>query len=102
MGEYAEYEVERMLGFGGRRYNGPRIRNLDLVKVHYHKVKQETEKALLMDIKGETALWIPKSIIACRSKHTVMLHRNVYQQILADEAARGTLDELLPDLPDED
>ncbi len=102
MGEIADEMINRMLGFGRRSGRRQVIRNLELVKIHYHRVKQETEKALLMDIKGAGELWIPKSIISCRSKHIAMLHKNVYQHILADESARQELDDLLPDLGDED
>lgn len=98
MGEIADEMVSRMLG------EGPRVRRthnpaMDLTKIHYHKVKDETEKALLIDVKNLGEVWVPKSIIMSRSAKTAFVRTNIWRDIVANSRS---VTGLLPDLPDED
>ena len=60
-----------------------RDRNFYHIWITFNFIARETEKSYLIVVHGETNLWIPKKIVRRIEDNRMLVHKNIYLDILS-------------------
>lgn len=60
-----------------------RDRNFYHMWITFNFIARETEKSYLIVVHGETNLWIPKKIVRRIEDNRMLVHKNIYLDILS-------------------